>query len=193
MSLRYALLAVLTVEPMTGYDLAKLFRQSVAHVWNAPDSQIYPELKKMEKEQLISGKDVRWGTKGTKRQYEISEAGLQDFRKWMNEPVVYFLERDSAHLKAAYLEWADTQEAFVFFEEHRSHFSELLREWSKRLEEIENLTNPLLVKRLSIYPLENHQKIIAFKLFTYRGLIARAHQEMRWAEEGIQLLNTLNK
>ena len=30
MSLRYALLALLTVEPMTGYDLAKRFESSVA-------------------------------------------------------------------------------------------------------------------------------------------------------------------
>ena len=49
MSLRYALLALLTVEPMTGYDLSKRFESSVAYVWHAPDSQIYPELRRMER------------------------------------------------------------------------------------------------------------------------------------------------
>ena len=48
MSLRYALLAVLTAQPMTGYDLARTFHASVGHVWNAPNSQIYPELHRME-------------------------------------------------------------------------------------------------------------------------------------------------
>jgi PadR family transcriptional regulator, regulatory protein AphA len=40
MSLRNALLALLVVEPMTGYDLAKRFGSSVGNVWHAPDSQI---------------------------------------------------------------------------------------------------------------------------------------------------------
>ena len=42
MSLRYALLAILRVGPLSGYDLQKQFTQSVGHVWHAPDSQIYP-------------------------------------------------------------------------------------------------------------------------------------------------------
>ena len=32
---------------MTGYDLSKAFQASVSHVWHAPDSQIYPELRRM--------------------------------------------------------------------------------------------------------------------------------------------------
>ena len=50
MSLRYALLALLTVEPMTGYDLSKRFESSVAYVLHAPDLQIYPELRRMERD-----------------------------------------------------------------------------------------------------------------------------------------------
>ncbi|WP_354002962.1 PadR family transcriptional regulator [Microbacterium elymi] len=44
MSLRYAILAILRVGALSGYDLQKQFSQSVGHVWHAPDSQIYPEL-----------------------------------------------------------------------------------------------------------------------------------------------------
>ena len=53
MSLRYALLALLTSEPMTGYDISRRFQSSVGHVWHAHDSQIYPELRKMEAEGLV--------------------------------------------------------------------------------------------------------------------------------------------
>ncbi|EDV5156957.1 PadR family transcriptional regulator, partial [Salmonella enterica subsp. enterica] len=58
MSLRYALLALLTARPMTGYDLAKSFHVSVGHVWHAPDSQIYPELKRMLADGLVEGESV---------------------------------------------------------------------------------------------------------------------------------------
>lgn len=191
MSLRYALLAVLTVEPMTGYDLSKLFQQSVAHVWNAPDSQIYPELRKMEAEGLVEGSDVPWGPRGRKRQYAISTAGTEAFRAWMSEPISYFLERDPAHLKAAYLEWAEPAAAREILLGHKTHFTDLLEEWTNRLAEINDLTNALLVKRLEISSPEDHEKIVAFKRYTYEGLIARAEQEIDWANRGLKLVDSL--
>lgn len=192
MSLRYALLAVLTVEPMTGYDLSKMFQQSVAHVWNAPDSQIYPELRKMEAEELLEGKEVQWGSKGTKREYTITAKGREAFRVWMNEPISYFLERDPAHLKAAYLEWAEPEAARAILQGHQAHFATLLEDWTNRLNEINSLTNPLLVKRLEISSPKDHQKVVAFKRYTYEGLISRAEQEIRWAEKGLELIDILN-
>lgn len=192
MSLRYALLAVLTVEPMTGYDLSKLFQQSVSHVWNAPDSQIYPELKRMEKDHLVVGKEVPWGPKGRKRQYTISPEGLQAFKQWMNEPVAYSPERDPAHLKAAYLEWATPEGARMILEAHREHFENKLSDWKLKHQEIESISNDLLSKRLNAFPTSQHKQIIAFKLFTYEGLIQRAQHEIAWARQGIQLLGSFS-
>ena len=193
MSLRYALLAVLTVEPMTGYDLSKLFQQSVSHVWNAPDSQIYPELKRMEKDRLVEGKEVAWGPKGRKRQYTISAEGLDAFRQWMNEPVAYMPERDPAHLKAAYLEWATPEGARLILEAHREHFENKLSDWTIKHQEIESISNDLLSKRLNAFPTSQHKQIIAFKLFTYEGLIKKAQLEIAWAREGLELLISLTK
>jgi PadR family transcriptional regulator AphA len=193
MSLRYALLAVLTVEPMTGYDLSKQFQQSVSHVWNAPDSQIYPELRRMEAEGLLTGTDVPWGPRGTKREYAISPAGLAAFRKWMTEPVAYSLDRDPAHLKAAYLEWSDPAGARRILMAHREHYEERLEDWSMKLSEINTTTNPLIVKRLAIFPAAQHEKIIAYKRFTYEGLIARAQSEIDWANRGLALVDQLEK
>ncbi|MBA3728896.1 MAG: PadR family transcriptional regulator, partial [Actinobacteria bacterium] len=44
MSLRHALLGLLAERPMSGYDLTKVFDSSLAYVWSAKHSQIYPEL-----------------------------------------------------------------------------------------------------------------------------------------------------
>lgn len=67
MSLRYALLALLSSREMTGYDVSKQFSQSVAHVWHAPDSQIYPELRRMEQDGLLEAETVPWGPRGARR------------------------------------------------------------------------------------------------------------------------------
>lgn len=71
MTLRSALLALLSSGPLTGYDLVKQFSSSVGHVWHAPDSQIYPELRRMHAEGLLSSRPVPWGgTRGaTKTEY----------------------------------------------------------------------------------------------------------------------------
>jgi DNA-binding PadR family transcriptional regulator len=83
MSLRYALLAILRVGPLSGYDLQKQFHQSVGHVWHAPDSQIYPELRKMEELGLIEGEEQARGERGTRRMYHVTDAGNRAFRDWM--------------------------------------------------------------------------------------------------------------
>jgi DNA-binding PadR family transcriptional regulator len=192
MSLRYALLAVLTVGPMTGYDLSKLFQQSVSHVWNAPDSQIYPELRRMEAEGLLAGQDVPWGPRGSKREYTISTTGLESFTAWMNEPIAYAVERNPAHLKAAYLEWSSPHSARKILTAHREHYQERLEDWSAKLHEINTMSNPLIRKRMEMFPAEDHEKIIAYKAFTYEGLIARAEVEILWANRGLALVDQLD-
>ena len=86
MSLRYALLAILRVGPLSGYDLQKQFSQSVGHVWHAPDSQIYPELRKMETDGLVEGEEQPRGERGTRRLYHVTDAGNQAFLAWMRSP-----------------------------------------------------------------------------------------------------------
>ena len=191
MSLRNALLALLTVEPMTGYDLSKQFHSTVAHVWHAPDSQIYPELKRMEKEGLLEGHDVVWGRKGKKREYHVTELGIEAFRSWMNETLSYPRERDPMHLKAAYFEWADPAAARAQFEAHIENYTARREEWADAIDDIEGGTNPILVKRLAQAPEADRARIQAFKKFTYEGLIARADQEIAWAKRGLALLTEL--
>ena len=48
MSLKHALLGLLTHQPMTGYELKQFFDSSIQHFWNAELSQIYPTLKSLE-------------------------------------------------------------------------------------------------------------------------------------------------
>ncbi len=192
MSLRNALLSLLTVEPMTGYDLYKVFETSVGHVWHAPDSQIYPELKRMEAEGLITGQDVPWGPRGKKRQYAITEEGVAEFKAWMNTPLDYARTRDPAHLKAAYLEWAQPEPAMEQMRAHIAHHQALLAQWQEKISEMEQGTNSMLERRLANTEPEQREATIAYKRFTYEGLIARAEAEIQWATRGIELINRLN-
>lgn len=193
MSLRNALLSLLTVEPMTGYDLYKVFESSVGHVWHAPDSQIYPELKRMEVQGLITGEDVPWGPRGKKRQYTITTEGVNQFKAWMDSPMEYARTRDPVHLKAAYLEWAQPAAAQEQMREHIAHHQALRTQWQERINELEQGTNSMLTRRLENTTPELHKATVAYKRFTYEGLIARAEAEIQWATRGLELINRLNQ
>jgi PadR family transcriptional regulator AphA len=192
MSLRYALLALLTAQPMTGYDLAKAFHSSVGHVWHAPDSQIYPELRRMAGEGLIDGATVAWGPRGTKTEYTITEAGVAEFRRWMATPLKYTKERDPAHLRAAYFEWTDPARARDQLRAHAAHYTQLREQWQEQLALILDRSHPIVARRLAIYPEADWRRIVAFKAFTYEGLVAQAEQEIAWAERGLRLVDELD-
>lgn len=193
MSLRYALLALLTAQPMTGYDLAKAFHSSVGHVWHAPDSQIYPELRRMAAEGLVVGEQVAWGQKGTKTEYSITDAGIASFRAWMEEPLEYSRERDPAHLRAAYLEWTDASHARAMLEAHAAHYRAMRAQWQGQLESIRDRSHPIVARRLTVYPESEWERITAFKEFTYEGMVAHADQEIAWAERGLALVVRLTR
>ncbi len=192
MSLRYALLALLTAQPMTGYDLAKAFHGSVGHVWHAPDSQIYPELRRMEHEELVTGAPVPWGTKGIKTEYRITADGIAAFRDWINLPLEYSIERNPAHLRAAYFEWAEPERARLQLRAHIEHYEQQRAKWQAQLESIRDHTHPIVAQRLASNDPTEGNRITAYKLFAYEGLIARADQEVAWGHRGLRLIDELD-
>jgi DNA-binding PadR family transcriptional regulator len=191
MSLRHALLALLTAQPMTGYDLAKAFHSSVGHVWHAPDSQIYPALRDMEKGGLVAGAAVRWGPRSTKTEYTITPEGLAEFRRWMAEPLDYVRERHPAHLRAAYFEWAEPEAIRAHLEAHIAHYIDQRDQWEQQLTLIRDRTHPIVARRLTVYPPELWDRIVAYKIFSYEGLLAQAEQEIAWARVGLRLASEL--
>ncbi len=190
MSLRYALLALLTAGPMTGYDISRRFQSSVGHVWHAPDSQIYPELRKMEAEGLVSAESVD-DARGEKRFYRPTDAGLTAFRDWMNTPLKYAADRDPAHLKAAYFEWAEPSAARQALLDHIERYEDLRAQWQQQIDEIDAGTSPVLAHRLEGKTPEEQQRISGFKRFTYGGLLARADAEIAWAKRGLDVVAEL--
>lgn len=189
MSLRSALLALISAGPMTGYDAAKRFAGSVGNVWYAFDSQIYPELRKMETEGLLVTRPVPWGTKGTtKTEYEVTSEGRAALTDWVSTPLTYALERDPVRLRTAYLEWTDAETARQHFEDHIAHHQAAAEQAYEQIRELTDRTHPTLQRRLENYPEAEAEQMIEFKLMAYRGVCARAEAEISWARECLATL-----
>ncbi|MFF0398218.1 PadR family transcriptional regulator [Streptomyces sp. NPDC005248] len=82
MSLRHALLGLLSERPASGYDLLKLFETSLATAWPATQSQIYSELTKLAGTGLITV--AAEGPRGRK-EYALTNEGLAELRHWLTE------------------------------------------------------------------------------------------------------------
>ena len=191
MTLRLALLASLSARPRTGYDLLQIFDSSVGFVWYAAHTQIYPELRRMEAEGLLDSVEIPRGPKAHKREYRITEQGLNTLRRLASTPVEPSPEKDPYRLKAAYLEWADPEGAREQFRLHLAHYEHWLKEWEEMEQRIADGIDPVVNERLAARPAAEHRTIVAAKVFAYQGMIARARMEIEWAEQGLALLDTL--
>ncbi|HZN83119.1 MAG TPA: PadR family transcriptional regulator [Mycobacterium sp.] len=82
----WALLGMLSYEyELSGYDIRKWIEWSMRFFYGSPAySQIYSELKKLEKLGLVSSR-VESASSRNRRLYKITDAGLDAVTKWANE------------------------------------------------------------------------------------------------------------
>ena len=95
MSLPFGLLGLLEYSSYTGYDLAKVFEESINLFWHAQSSQIYRELHRMEEKGWITAESIIQEGKPNKRLYTITDKGRSVFVEWLNTPGPLF---ENAHV-----------------------------------------------------------------------------------------------
>ena len=85
MSLKHGLLGLLTIRKSSGYDLSKLFQESLSFFWVANQSQIYRELDKMEEIGWVVSSKVEQDARPNKRVYGITKEGNEELIRWLKE------------------------------------------------------------------------------------------------------------
>jgi PadR family transcriptional regulator, regulatory protein AphA len=191
MSLRYAALALLTAQPMTGYELVQYFDATVGLMWAASPSQLYPELRRMETEGLVEAETVPRGTRAQKRRYRVTEQGRKELVEWAGTTLPFSPERDSHRLQIAYAEFTDLNSVTRLLKEHREYYTWRLAQWNNLLRVIQEARFPLMQARLDGTDTGEQKKIIAFKALALEGQVARAEAEIAWARRGLDLVATM--
>src|SRR4051794_29228186 len=85
-TLGYALLALLEREPLSGYDLGQRMHKPIGFFWQAPRSQIYPELARLESLGYVLHEVIPQEDRPYKKLYTITEAGRLALKSWVSEP-----------------------------------------------------------------------------------------------------------
>jgi DNA-binding PadR family transcriptional regulator len=102
MSLKYGLLGLLNYGKMSGYDLDKAFKESLAFFWQGQTSQIYRELTAMEKSGWITSKIEFQTDRPNKKWYTLTPKGKKEFMNWLAAPEGGAGE-DLLHVRSSFL------------------------------------------------------------------------------------------
>jgi len=81
-----ALLGLLSIHPMSGYDVRQLIPWSIGHCWSESYGQIYPALKQMTAAGLVVKKTERQKGKPDRNVYSLTQAGRDELQAWLSVP-----------------------------------------------------------------------------------------------------------
>jgi len=112
----YAVLGMLSLAPMSGYDIRKESESSTGYFWSESFGQIYPALKELESAGLIRRHAGRAAGGRDRHVYEITDKGRRALARWREEPPRPITVRNELLLKlffgrrdtpAGELEWIE--------------------------------------------------------------------------------------
>ena len=86
--LGYALLGLLHQQPLSGYDLRKIFASTPIGEFSDSPGAIYPALRRLQERGLVRG--VVQASKGLRKRrvFRITPKGLASFKAWQSQPIV---------------------------------------------------------------------------------------------------------
>src|SRR5882757_5170562 len=104
------ILGMLAARPRSGYEIKQLVDNSARFFWAASYGQIYPELKRLAKDGMISGNDSAQGAR-RRTVYKLTAAGRRAAREWIEGPPQVFELRDEGLLELFFAGSIDPERA----------------------------------------------------------------------------------
>lgn len=80
----YAVLGLLSLTPMSGYDLAQAVQKSIAYFWPMSKTQVYSELGRLDSLGLVEGTAVEQERLPDKRVFRVTPAGDRALDQWLD-------------------------------------------------------------------------------------------------------------
>ena len=117
----WAILAILSYEDeLSGYDVKKVTEWSIRYFyWSPSFSQIYTELKKLEKLGLVTSRLDHDNGARSRRLYKITPAGLEAVTRWANDsPADPPMLKHSVLLRVAFGHLAGAAKLKELLQEH---------------------------------------------------------------------------
>ena len=136
MSVRHALLALLSEGPKYGLQLREEFEARTGEVWPLNVGQVYTTLQRLERDGLVAALDGEESEEGPQKAFKITPAGVGELGDWLRVPPdLSAPPRDELVMKiliAAQVPGTDVHEVI---QAHRTYLIQLMQEWTRLKED----------------------------------------------------------
>jgi PadR family transcriptional regulator AphA len=126
---RYAVLGMLSLGPMSGYDLKKTIELSTSNFWHESYGQIYPMLKQLAEEGLTTSHTEKQEGRPERHVYSLTDKGWETLRHWLTEPAEYQLARNELLLKLFFGRQVQVPISAEHVQKHRTLQIQLLQHY----------------------------------------------------------------
>ncbi len=177
---RYVILGLLSEGPLTGYEIKRLIDVRFRFFWSESYGQLYPELKQLEADGLLSTTETTGDPSGQangrrRTRHAITPAGREALRHWLAEPV----DKESLRLELLLKMYFSSETSAKTMQNHLHTFK---REHLEQLHLL-NLFHDELTRMPD--PDGNHGDIL--QVIEFGRMIN--HAFLTWAEQTIDYLS----
>lgn len=175
---KYALLGVLSFGAGSGYDIKKFCDSSIGHFWNENYGHIYPMLKKMEEEELITKEVEQTEGRPAKNVYSITEKGKKELNEWL------LLPAEQEPIRSEFL--------LKMFCSKDLPVENVIEKLEKLKKDCENeLEEYVTIKNILVNSKEMGKKILVLSISTVTFGIYNTESKIKWCEDTIENLKKI--
>lgn len=176
---KYAIMGILSMGSMTGYEIKKKFEKSLCNFWNESYGQIYPILKNLAEQRLATRSIKKQTGRPDRHIYALTDKGRKALREWMIQPVGHQIGRHEILLKLFFGQKIALADNIRQVE----HFRKLQ---SQELKEIKTTEEQLKAEHK-----DNPNLIYWLMTIRYGQYVNRAY--LRWSDETLAVLRGMQK
>jgi DNA-binding PadR family transcriptional regulator len=145
LSIRHALLGLLSEGPKYGLQLREEFESATGEVWPLNIGQVYTTLQRLERDGLIEADGT--GDEGPQKGFRITAAGSEELGTWLRTPPDLSLPpRDELVIKVLVALRLPGTSAHDVMQAHRRYLVELMQQWTRiKEQEADDLSLALVV------------------------------------------------
>jgi len=134
MSIRHALLALLSEGPKYGLQLREEFEARTGEVWPLNVGQVYTTLQRLERDGFVESDDE--ADSGAQKGFRITAGGAEELAQWLRMPPdLGSPPRDELVIKVLIAVRLPDVDVHEVIQTHRRYLVELMQQWTHLKEE----------------------------------------------------------
>ncbi len=163
---RYAILGLLHLGPMSGYDIKKITDISISYFWQENYGHIYPVLKKLEKEGLVTSHKEEYHGNPPRIVYTLTEKGDEVFAVWIKDRTEPKIQKSELLLKLFFGGYSEKENIKKQLEQEKKHHENLITEYKSIENHLQNA--------------KKHPDHSPFWIFTVRNGLYYSRAQIEW-------------